>query len=486
MSTEIRLYRDGEAPLYVQIADAVRGRVADGQLRAGDKLPSVRALSDELGVNPATVVSAYRILMNEEILESRAGSGAYVSADAVRVDPLCASLAGGQGQIKTGGAVDLASNMPPRELYPLEEVKRFLVEAVDVDGGGAFDYQEAAGYTPLRETIAMRLHRHGGAIVDPGDVHIVSGAQQGLDLVARILLRRGDVAVLENPGYRGAREAFLAAGARIEAVDMREDGLDLGALERLAVSTPLRLVYINPDFQNPTGAVYTLESRSQLVRMAARHGFYIIEDSQVSDLAYDGKVPEPVRSFDRDGRVLFVKSFSKTVMPGLRIAFLQAPAVFQPRLEAAKRSLDLSANGLMQRVLERYLSSGAYDTHLPLVRARYREAALAFTKALEAYPDSGLSWIQPEGGLNLWLELPSGIDPDMMTRQLSKLGYLVASGEGFAQGLNGNKHTGRSRASAGSDPSGHVRVSFGHVASRVLAGAARAIVESLAELRRNA
>jgi len=484
--TEIRLYREGETPLYVQIADAVRGRVADGQWRTGDKLPSVRALSDELCVNPATVVSAYRILMNEDILESRAGSGAYVSAGAVRAAHPGVGRTGDPGRIDSGAVVDLASNMPPRDLYPLDEVKRFLVEAVDIDGGGAFDYQDAAGYSPLRETIATRLHLHGSAIVDPRDVHIVSGAQQGLDLVARILLRRGDVAALENPGYRGAREAFLAAGARVEAVDMRGDGLDLDALERLAVSTPLRLVYVNPDFQNPTGTVYTPESRSLLVRMAARHGFYIIEDSQVSDLAYDGKVPEPVRSFDQDGRVLFVKPFSKRVMPGLRIAFLQAPAVFQPRLEAAKRSLDLSANGLMQRVLERYLSSGAYDKHLPIIRARYRESALAFTAALEVHRGSGLSWKEPSGGLNLWLELPSGIDPDMMARQLSEHGYLVASGEGFRHGLNGNRHPGLSRPSLEHDTSGHIRVSFGHADTKVLAGAAIAIMESLVECRRNA
>jgi DNA-binding transcriptional MocR family regulator len=321
--------------------------------------------------------------------------------------------------------------------------------------------------------------------VDPEDVHIVSGAQQGLDLVARILLRRGDVAALENPGYRGAREAFLAAGARVEAVAINEDGLDLDAIERLAVSTPLRLVYINPDFQNPTGAVYPPDSRARLVGMAARHGFYVVEDSQVSDLAYDGNVPESARSFDRDGRVLFVKSFSKSVMPGLRIAFLQAPTAFQPRLEAAKRTIDLSANGLMQRVLERYLSSGAYDKHLPLVRARYRESASVFTGALEASRDSGLSWIQPAGGLNLWLGLPAGIDPDMMTRRLSTLGYLVASGERFRHDMAGERRD--SHASGESHVySGHIRVSFGHAGTEVLAGAAAAIVESLAECRRKA
>jgi DNA-binding transcriptional MocR family regulator len=482
VSALIRVYRDDETPLYIQIADAVRGRVADGQLRAGDKLPSVRVLSDELGVNPATVVSAYRILMNEKLLEARAGSGAYVSPSAISVDHSGPALAGIKEQTKSAMSVDLASNMPPRDLYPLEEVKRFLVEAVDIDGGGAFDYQDAAGYGPLRTTIASRLGMHGVDEVDPDDVHIVSGAQQGLDLVARILLRRGDVAAMENPGYRGAREAFLAAGARVEAVTLRGDGLDLDALERLAGSVPLRLVYINPDFQNPTSAVYPPESRARLVGMASRHGFYILEDSQVSDLAYDGVVPEPAKSFDRDGRVLFVKSFSKSVMPGLRIAFLQAPAVFQPRLEAAKRAIDLSANGLMQRVLERYLSSGAYDMHLPVVRARYHASALAYTALLEKYRGTGLSWIEPAGGLNLWLELPPAVDPDMLAHRLAARGYLMAPGSGFYhQGSGEQRSIGSAAAS-----NGHVRVSFGHADPEHLAGSVSAMIETLDEFRRNA
>jgi 2-aminoadipate transaminase len=476
VTTDLRLFRDDETPLYIQIADGIRAKLADGQLRPGDKLPSVRVLSDSLGVNPATVVSAYRILMNEGLLEARAGSGAYVSASAALNAHAAEGAAGHYIHQEEAVKVDLASNMPPRFLYPLDEVKRFLVEAVDVDGGGAFDYQDTAGYGPLRDIIAERLQSSEGASVDPGDVHIVSGAQQGLDLVARILLRRGDVAAIESPGYRGVRESFLAAGARVEPVAVDGRGPDLDALERMATLKPLRLVYINPDFQNPTGVVYPGESRARLVRMASRFGFYIVEDSQVSDLAYDGHVPPSVASFDRDSRVFFVKSFSKTVMPGLRIAFLRAPTVFQPRLEAAKRTIDLSANGLMQRVLERYLSSGAYDSHLPLVRLRYLESLQAFTGALEPYRSSGLAWLEPKGGLSLWLELPRMVDPDMMTACMSAHGYLVASGEGFSHGLQPD---GRKLAA------GHIRVSFGHATPEVLRKAATAMGESLGESRRN-
>ena len=282
MGLGLKLFKDDELPLYVQVADSVRARIADGELREGDKLPSVRKLSDDLGVNPATIVAAYRILVNEGLLTSRAGSGVFVSADLAGRMPAGAGPHQGSA-VGAATVVDLASNAPPRCLYPLPEVKRFLVEAVDIDGGGAFDYQDSAGYVPLREAIAARLDRERSTLADPADVHIVSGAQQGLDLVARVVLRRGDIAAVESPGYRGARDSFLAAGARIETIAVGDQGIDADALERLAASRPLRLVYLNPGYQNPTGSVYPAALRDRLARMAARHGFYIVEDDQSAE-----------------------------------------------------------------------------------------------------------------------------------------------------------------------------------------------------------
>ena len=460
MGLGLRLFKDDELPLYVQVADAVRARIADGELREGDKLPSVRKLSDELGVNPATIVAAYRILANEGLLSSRAGSGVFVSAGSAGGPPAKSGMQPGSSDATA--LVDLAANAPPRCLYPLEDVKRFLVEAVDIDGGGAFDYQDSAGYVPLRQAIAARLDRERSRLADPADVHIVSGAQQGLDLVARVVLRRGDIAAVESPGYRGARDSFLAAGARIETVPVGYQGIDIDALERLAASRPLRLVYLNPGYQNPTGTVYSSQLRERLARMAARHSFYIVEDDQSSELSFDGLVQPSVRSFDRADRVLYIKSFSKVLMPGLRIACLEAPSAFRERLETAKRLIDLSSNGLMQRVLERFLSSGSYDAHLPVVRARYRDAAMVLTQALQQYAASGLAWQAPSGGLNLWLALPPGTSGAGVAAACARRGYAVAPEAGF-------------RHEPGQPVDAHIRVSFGSVALDALVPAARAI-----------
>ncbi|MFH2114941.1 MAG: PLP-dependent aminotransferase family protein [Spirochaetota bacterium] len=454
MGLSFRIFKDDDSPLYVQAAAAIRGGILDGSLRPGDRLPSVRKLSDELGVNPATVVAAYRILSSEGLLQARHGSGAFVAENALTAPSLAAVPVFSRESAETGPLVDMAANAPPRDLYPLEQVKRFLVEAVDMDGGQAFDYQQAAGYLPLREALVRMLSfLPPGILPSPEDMHVVSGAQQGLDLAARILLRPGDVAAVESPGYPGARNAFLAAGARVAPLEIGPDGPDLDALEKLASSKPLRLVYVNPDFQNPTGILYSEECRARLASMAARYGFYIIEDDLFSDLSYSGSRSAPVLAYDRTGVVLYVKSFSKILMPGLRIACLVSAPLFRERLAASKRSVDLSSNGLMQRVLERFITSGSLASHLALTRDRYRKARDEFTAELEAAPLAGLEWERPDGGINAWLRLPASCSGRATAAAILQRGCAVSPESDFRPGCmsydGGDRHL---RVSFGSPP----------------------------------
>jgi len=421
MSPFVRVYKGDDMPLYIQAADAVRARIADGSVRPGDRLPSVRRLSDELGVNPATVVAAYRILSREGLLDMRRGSGVYVSEDARAQD----AQSGASKALKEPTQAvefDLSASVPPEDSYPLDDVKRYLVQAVDMDGGAAFSYQEAGGYPPLRKALARELARAFGLGVDAADVHVVSGAQQGLDLAARVLLRHGDLALVEAPGYQGAGSAFLAAGARVEAVEAGAGGLDLDAIERAATERPLRLLYVNPTLQNPSCAVYPEDFRECLVRLAQRHGFFIIEDDLMVDLAE--QKPRPLRSYDATGKVLYLKSFSKSLMPGLRIAVLEAPPAMRERLESAKRAIDLSSNGLIQRVLTFILNDGRYAEHLASVRKRYEHACDEFCRGLS--DAAGLSWERPAGGLNVWLELPAGLSGSAAAGACRSDGILVA------------------------------------------------------------
>lgn len=476
----MRVYKGEDTPLYVQAADALRSRIAEGSFRPGDKLPSVRKLSEELGLNPATVVSAYRILSSEGLIDSKAGSGAYVSrmpsaapswhglSPAPGPDglPLASSPAGE----KFHALLDLSLNAPPRELYPLEDLKRFIVEAIDAEGGAAFDYQDSAGFPALKSALAARLSasRASCSPVAAEDLHIVSGAQQGLDLAARVLLRRGDVAAIEAPGYRGALDAFIAAGVRVEAVELDDEGLDIRALERLASTRPLRLVHLSPSCQNPTGLNYSERRRRDIVALAERYGFYILEDDLFGDLAPPGAAPS-LRSLDNEGRVLYVKSFSKTLLPGLRIAALEAPSVLRSRIEAAKRSVDLSSNGLMQRALERFLSSGRYDDHLIAARARYTHAYERFSGSLELGRARGLAWEEARGGINLWLRV-AGVSGKEYAEACLRRDCLVAPEAAFRFGGRADADT-------------HVRVSFGSIPLSELEKAAKTLIAAAEDVR---
>lgn len=430
MHSSFRLYKNDEQALYVQAANGLRQQILGGEYRPGDKLPSVRRLSDELGVNPATIVSAYRILSTEGLIESRAGSGVFVSKHENIENSCRKNFAVSELEVlanKHTQLLDLSTNSPARSLYPLEDMKRFLVDAVDKDGGKVFDYQDSPGYQALKNTLAERLSKSNAAVVDPLDVHIVSGAQQGLDLAARLLLRRGDIAVIESPGYSGVRSAFLAAGAKLAPVELDKNGIDLDALEKLATQRTIRLVYVNPAYQNPVTLLYSNKSKERLALMAARFGFYILEDDQVSELGYEESQEKPlsVRAFDKMHRVFFVKSFSKTLMPGLRIACLEAPKVFRESLENRKISLDLSSNSLMQRVLESFLSSGRYDERLNALRSYYKNAARIFAAGLKPYKHTGFDWNEPKGGLNLWLTLPAGLKATTVSIALAAAGCSV-------------------------------------------------------------
>lgn len=477
----LRVYREDDTPLYVQAADALRARILAGEFRPGDKLPSVRKLSDELGVNPATVVAAYRILTSEGVAEAKAGSGAYVpeglslpaSGFEGRAERGARPIAGPDALVMPrpeGAAFDLSRNAPPRELYPLAELKRFIVEAIDADGGEAFDYQEAGGYPPLRAAIAARVSAEsGGRTVDPADLHIVSGAQQGLDLAARVLLRRGDVAAVEAPGYRGAADAFVAAGARVHGLPLDEEGLELGALERLASARPLRLVHLSPACQNPTGIRYSEARRAALAALAERYGFYITEDDAFGDLA-GPEAPRPIRAFDTAGRVVLIKSYSKSVLPGLRIAGMELPHALRERFEDSKRSVDLSSGGLLQRALERFLSSGSYDRHLEAARGRYRAAYERVARRLGPLKALGYDWEEPALGLFLWLALPPGLGSAAFAAALAERGALVAPESAFRLPAAGDAADGGRRPARE-----HLRVSFGALAEDELDAAADAL-----------
>jgi len=409
---------DKHKPLYQSLAEHLKRATATSP--AHTRLPSVRALAREHALNPSTVVAALRVLEQAGLVYSRAGSGTYL-APRVVVPPAPTE--------NERADIDFTSGTPSPEFFPVDEFKAAFNTVLDRDRGEAFAYPEPQGYSPLRHSIAAYLAQQG-LTVSPDHVFITSGAQQAIFLLAQLLLAPGELAVVESPCYPGAMQAFQAVGARVLGVPLGQSGLRLTPLEQALRHSP-RLVYTIPNYHNPTGAVYSAEVRTKLVHLARERDFYIIEDDHISELYYTPTRP-PLLWQEAPDRVLFVKSFSKMFMPGLRLGFIVVPPQLLTRVQNAKQAVDIGSSGLIQRALDLYLRSGHWDKHQARLRNIYRERAGVLYGALKNNLQGIAVFYPLRGGMNCWIALPEGARASELLKLTARQGVLFSPGDDFS------------------------------------------------------
>lgn len=439
-SVSIHLDRDSPTPLYQQIAQALQNRIHTGELPAGSKLPAIRVLARSLGVNSITVVKAYQELERAGLAVSRAGSGTYV-APVWEGEPVPAPLADragladlDQGQVEVpAGAVNFASATPDPDLLPVTMIQHLINRVIERDGGHAFAYEDARGYPPLRAAVAASLERLG-IPTDADAVQVLSGGQQGIDVVAKSLLNAGDAVVVEEPTYPGALAVFRSRGAHLLSVPVETDGPDLTALEQLLATNQPRFLYLMPAFQNPTGVVYSRAKKERLLELAARFRLTILEDDYLRELSFAPTVDlTPLAALAPPAvPVLYLLSFSKVLLPGLRLAFLVAPPALGREIRAAKHTSDIFTSGLFQRVFDLFLREGNWEQQLHEIRRRYQERYLALRDALAAGLPPEVTFTPPPGGLNFWLRLPDGHDSLALYRAALAEGVVIAPGAAFS------------------------------------------------------
>ncbi len=291
------------------------------------------------------------------------------------------------------------------------------------------------GNRALREFIAARLRREGTrATAD--EILITNGAQQGIDLVSKVLLDEGDRVLVESPTYLAAVQVFAGYQARFVSAPSDDDGLVIDGLEARLVSERPSLIYLVPEFQNPKGTSLAPERREQLVALARKHRIPILEDDPYGELRFEGAFRKPLSSLDDEGWVIRLGTFSKTLAPGLRIGWVFARGELSRRLAICKQASDLHSGTLVQRALAVLLSRFDYDGHLEKLRAVYRERRDAMLAALEASMPPGTRWTRPEGGLFFWLTLPPGLRDDEVFRAAIAEEVAVVPGSGFFVGGN--------------------------------------------------
>ena len=306
--------------------------------------------------------------------------------------------------------LSFAGGLPAPEAFPVEAIARAHEQVLVNEGAAALQYGTTEGYLPLRAWIAERMRIHG-LRANPEQVLITSGSQQGIDLVAKIVLDPGDTVIVENPSYLAALQVFEGYEANVATVGSDDEGMRVDQLERALERTKAKLIYLVPTFQNPKGTTLSLERREQLVRIAREHGVLVLEDDPYSELRYRGEPLPPVAALDPRAPVVYLSTFSKTLAPGLRIGWaVGAPEVVRA-LTVAKQAADLHTNTLAQRAVGRLLETFDYEAHLARIRGLYGERCAAMLSALAGSFPAGTRWTHPDGGLFLWVGLP-GIDAE--------------------------------------------------------------------------
>ncbi len=311
--------------------------------------------------------------------------------------------------------ISFAGGLPAPELFPVEEMKAVARLVLEESGMQALQYTTTEGYDPLRKQIAERMNNQVGTDLTFEEIQIVSGSQQALDMTGKLFLDEGDVVVCEQPTYLGAINAFRAYGCQFVEVPSDDVGLDLHALEKVLSETErIKLIYVIPDFQNPTGRSWTVERRKAFVELVGRFGVPIIEDNPYGELTFDGAVKPSLMVFDEKELVISLGTFSKIFCPGLRIGWIAAPKDFINQYVMIKQSMDLHTSNLSQREISKYLELYDINVHIEKIKAVYKRRRDIAVETMEAYFPNNMKFTHPQGGLFTWVEGPA----DMDTRHL--------------------------------------------------------------------
>ncbi len=460
--------RASREPVYRQLASYLRDLIDARRLPPAEKLPASRELAAILGLARNTVNQAYQGLIDEGLLSARVGQGTFVAtrpgarkqppgeeppprgfawggllARRTRALTLPGAFTGEPAPVRLdfrGGQVDL-------ETLPVAELKRAHGRAVDQLHALA-DHRDPRGWPPLREAVAHSLVARG-IRCEPDDVAIVNGAQQALDLVARVLVDPGDSVVMEEPGYFGARMAFAAAEAHVLGVGVDEQGLRTDELERILRARRVKLLFTTPAVQSPTGVALSPARRSELLELADTYQLPLIEDDYDSELRYGAPPAPALKNLDDAGRVIYVGTFSKALFGGVRIGYLVAPPPLLWRIVLARFATDFQTDLVAQAVIADLMTRGGLERHVRRVRRLYGARRETMLSALATRMPEGVRWIPPSGGNAVWLTLPPAVDPDRLLERSRAEGIAYTRGDVFHLDGAGKQHLSLSFARLG-------------------------------------
>mgnify|MGYP001549258825 FL=1 len=446
--------QESSVPIYQQIVDYFSRAILSGQFETEMRLPSIRKLSSDLGVSKITVENAYARLEAEGLVGSRVGSGTFVLPiyDTQLIEntkdsptwpvwqqqPITsfqrtvqenAYPRAGDG-LGEKDLVNFASGIGDPNLFPVNDFGRVMQRIIRREGVEGLSYGEFNGYLPLRKTICQ-IMASSGMVISPDNILITTGSQQAISLVAQALLKNGDNVIAEKNTYNGALGLFEALHVNPIGIAVDDKGMCVEHLEPLLQTYHPKLIYTIPTFHNPSGVCMSGSRRRMLVELSRRYNVPILEDDYIGDLRYEGAALPPLKSIDTGGNVMYVSTFSKMLMPDLRIGFLVAMGPIYDRLVSLKCLNDLATPNLSQRSLNAYLSVGSYQSHLRKLIRIYKKRRDVMVAAVTKFLGNKVTFQIPQGGLFLWLSLKQPLPSQELFKRCFEEGVSYVPGNRY-------------------------------------------------------
>lgn len=394
-----------DVPKYIQVASHIKRLIDSRKIKDGEKLPTIRELCNFLNVNKVTIVNAYKKLEADGYAYQKVGSGTYakrretISAFNREYSRIFKELS--SEDLKD--IIDFTGETNSNFYFPIEDFKVVINKVLDRDGANSLVAKEALGYDNLRKTINKAFWNNS---LDLNNILIVSGAQQGIDIASKAIVNINDNVIVEKPTYGGAISVFKWRRANIFELELEDDGIDLIKLEEILKKNNISCFYTMSYFHNPTGVSYSLDKKIKLLELASKYDFYIIEDDYLSELIYDDNiVHQPLKSLDKHERVIYIKSFSKIFLPGIRLGYMITPSSFNETIQSSKINTDISTSSLMQRALELYISEGLWRKNIAYQQNMYKGKYLLMKELIDKELSDKVSYVDPKGGLYFYLEI---------------------------------------------------------------------------------
>lgn len=435
--------RSSTKPLFEQIADHLEQRISYGEFPPGSLLPSERKLAEQLHVNRSTIISAFAELRSLGIIESHIGSGTRVSTSKWGATPKhtlnwSRFAEGGsflpnlpfmrrirEALTQYPSLIDFASGELSADLAPTDEIASLMSQH---DYTAYLGYDNPQGSIRLRQALAQYLHHYRGIRTTESSILITSGSQQSLYLITQCLLSPGDAIAIEDPSYCYSLPLFQSAGLRLFRLPVDDHGVQPDDIHDLYKKHRIKMVFLNPNYQNPAGTVLRTERRRRILDLASELGLPIVEDDPFSLTSYQGAPPQPLKSLDTVGSVLYIGSFSKIAASGLRIGWMVAPHSIVERLADARQQMDFGLSIIPQLVAAQFLQSSFFAPHLDRLRVQLQFRRDLLIESLEKELPGLVEYNAPEGGLHLWCKLLSDIPDGKLLEESIKSGIVFVPG----------------------------------------------------------